>query len=681
MRRTWAWTPLLLLLFAAIRLALSGERGVDAAPTSPSATPAPAVYLARGLSEESLAVLSATLAGREPTAVLLLDTPLAEPANKAFLAALKPSRIVPVGDCLEEMDLRPQRFGQKIEAPLEWSGRPTRAFWRDFHPQAEIVVVSSTRSRPVLLQAACLAGTLRAPFYLLDESDTEGKELQGLLELWQPRRVFLAGADVKLPFPIGKWETTTLRTEAAVAQEYCRRLAEKETIRTLVVANPYDVAKERPALSGLSPWTALQRKAALVLTNRAGGNVEAVVEVAVELPELRKVENVLLLADLDAIPVEKRPNPIKGDKDTEIELEPLTPHDNSPYSYCVGRLFHEDPGVAALLLERRHLLQRKTGPRRVLLASNAENCLPLLETISRHTARELINSGYETTALYGNQVSAEGLRDHMRNHDIFLWEGHHNKLIKDWNFPEWDEPLPPSLVFLQSCLALREWKVDKLFRRGAAGVIGATSRTYSASGGATSLAFFDAMIHDDRAIGDSLRNAKNFLQTYGQLKEKRFGAEAKKLGAPVRAAWSFALWGDPTLKFKRPESEPAIPPIRHTVKSNVITVHFPERKLSAVHSEKYCAECYANARLAGLVGKEKGDEGKELQTMVFVEVALPKAPEGKTPRLSSKLPSRSWVFNWDARRRVGYLLAVPREKDREELRFVVQYEDAPTARR
>src|SRR5262249_41464774 len=154
---------------------------------------------------------------------------------------------------------------------------------------------------------------------------------------------------------------------------------------------------------------------------------------------------------------------------------------------------------------------------------------------------------------------------------------HHNTIIKDWKFPEWSEPLPPSLVFLQSCLALREWKVEGLFRRGAVGVIGSSTRTYSASGGATSLAFFDAMLHDDLTTGDALRQAKNFLQAYVLLKDNRLGEDAKRKGANQRSAWAFTLWGDPTVKMPRGEaSEKKVPGVTHSVRSNVITVHLPE---------------------------------------------------------------------------------------------------------
>ena len=58
---------------------------------------------------------------------------------------------------------------------------------------------------------------------------------------------------------------------------------------------------------------------------------------------------------------------------------------------------------------------------------------------------------------------------------------------------------------------------------------------------------------------------------------------------------------------------------------------------------------------------------------VFAEVALPRAPAGREPRLHSRLPASHWVFCWDGRRRCGYLLATPRAKDGDELRFHVEW--------
>jgi hypothetical protein len=91
-----------------------------------------------------------------------------------------------------------------------------------------------------------------------------------------------------------------------------------------------------------------------------------------------------------------------------------------------------------------------------------------------------------------------------------------------------------------------------------------------------------------------------------------------------------------------------------------------------VTSGRYEATMRPNARLAGLLHKE--EEVSTLVPFIFVEVPLPKAPPGKKPQLKSKLSDRNWVFSWDERRNVGFLLITPREKDQKELRFRVEWE-------
>jgi hypothetical protein len=95
-----------------------------------------------------------------------------------------------------------------------------------------------------------------------------------------------------------------------------------------------------------------------------------------------------------------------------------------------------------------------------------------------------------------------------------------------------------------------------------------------------------------------------------------------------------------------------------------------------VKTSKYQTAMPPNGRLGGLRSKETDDEERHALTqLVFVEVELPQAPAGRTPRLRGSLPGRNWTFLWDARRRRGYLLAVPRAADhaRGELRFQVAW--------
>jgi hypothetical protein len=382
--------------------------------------------------------------------------------------------------------------------------------------------------------------------------------------------------------------------------------------------------------------------------------------------------------------MEQRPNPIPDGKDPMIEMEPLTPLGNEPFTFATGRLFNEDPSVVTLVLARERLLARERHehprPHRALVASNAmiesdAVGLPLLETFSRNTVQELKNNGYETTALFGTKVTKDELRRLLPHQDIFLWEGHHNTLIKEYRMHEWSEPLQPSLIFLQSCLALKDYKAQPIMERGALGVVGSSTRIYSASGGAFALSFFDAMMYDDQSTGGSLRQAKNFLLAYSLLKEKRLGKDAKLAIANLRSAWAFTLWGDPTLRLPAPpHPEDALPPVSHHVDGNTIHLYLPDQTHEKAITARYKAQMLPNGRLAGLMKKTPEDKLQKLVPFVFAEVSLPQVPGTKVPKLTTKLPSNRWVFCWDARRRCGYLLATPRAGDHEEIRFHVSTE-------
>jgi hypothetical protein len=336
----------------------------------------------------------------------------------------------------------------------------------------------------------------------------------------------------------------------------------------------------------------------------------------------------------------------------------LTPAGDEPYTFAVGRLFHDDPAVIPLLIARQRFAARAPGPRRALVASNCGGAMNLLEAFSRSTVNELRNSGYETTAFYGKDVNRDDLRRLLPENDVFLWEGHHNALMCDYGFTTWDEPLPPSLVFLQSCKGLFESKALPLLSRGAIGVVGSSTRIYSASGGACSLAFFDALLYENRSVGAALRQAKNFLLAYSVLKEKRIGKDAHKIGANLRAAWAFTLWGDPTLELPRPVAPAdARPVVRHQVDGDTIRLIPPAVPHERVASAKYRADLYPNARLAGLLHKDGADA--VLAPFLFAEIPLPDAPSDAVPTLTSRLPASRFVFLWDARRRTGYLLAEP----------------------
>jgi hypothetical protein len=646
---------------------------LSAGPNHPAAEHT--VFLATNFSEENLIQFTANVAASNHPGLVLLDTPKSKQFLKSFLEDSGCRQLIPVGSFLESRAELEQRLNVTTAPIVPWNTDPPSVFWQNLFPKAEAIVVCPCKPRRLLLQGACLAGVLRVPLVVVRGDSNEADAIRQSAVRWHTKRVFALGESIRLCSALPGVKIVYLANEEAVAAACIGKLAEEGTIHNLVVANPEDSAEGIAGMSTLAPWIAVQRRAALLLTNAAGGNVSALVKAALKNPDVKTADTLILAADLKAIPMETRPNPIAG-KDTEIEMEPLTPRGTEPFSFATGRLFHEDVGVVALMLARQRLWNLPKPTCQALVASNAGEGLPLLETFSQTTARELANRGFQTKTLFGNEVNKEDLRRLLPDADVFLWEGHHNTLINEYGFSKWEEPLRPSLVFLQSCLALTESKAGPLLERGAVAVVGSSTRIYSATGGAFSLAFFDGLLYDGQSLGGSLRQAKNFLLAYTLLKEKRLANGARMNGANLRSAWAFTLWGDPTLKLPIPKPPAdALPAVRHRVQGNTIIVSLPEARYERTSTVKYYAQMLPNQRLAGLLGAGNEVIGKHLVPLVFVEVTLPRGPPGKVPQLTSRLPSSNYLFCWDPTRQSGYLLAAPRAKDRQELRFHVNWDD------
>jgi hypothetical protein len=653
------------VLVVAVSLAGDGRaapRPQDFGPTAPDS--ARTVFVAVGLTaDQTLTVATAFAASGHP-GVLLFDGPFARAGNRRFLDAFNPARIAVVGSRVQELP------GVSAESEhFACDGVQPTELWRLLFPTADRVVVCPLGPRRLLLHAAALAVAARAPLLVATESG-----LQTWLDPWQSAEVLAVGG----AFPALQRRATEdgirvrhLADDDAIAAATAEFASRRGEITALVLANPGD-----SAMAPLAPWIAGRRNAVLLLTNEAGTDGTPVVGKSLKQSALTSVSDLVVVGSPAAIPPERRPNPIVG-KDEFIEMEPFTPAGREPFTLATGRLFHADPGVVALQLARARLLPSDGTPRKALVASNPGGSLPLLETCSRASAAELANRGYDVTPLFGRAVNATRLRDEFPRHDVVLWEGHHNTLVNDWKFPAWDEPLPPSFVFLQSCLALTEEKATPLLARGSVAVLGSSSRIYSATGGAFSGAYLDAMLYDRQSLGGALRQAKNFLAAYGQLKEKRLD-NARLTGANLRSAWAFTLWGDPALRLPAPPvPTDAKPAVRYTFNGDTITVHVPEATSEFQSAtSRYQVPFRPNARLAGLVRPR--DEGKLLVPLVFAEVPLPHGTAGATPRLVTRLGETQWVFVWDARRRVGSLLAMPKATAAQVMTFRVEWEQIPS---
>jgi hypothetical protein len=599
----------------------------------------------------------------------LLDSVPQSRYLKHFLAAYRPDHVIAVGAFAEDSAGLSRRLGVTVDSVLPWSDQPPLTVWAHLFEHVERVVVCPCGPREMLLQSACLAGAMNAPLWVHANGDPAA--LRRSLRAWKAREVFLTGTAAAARLGPLRVKVRKLARLSDVQAACLRRLARKGRVDCAVVVNPAELGNR---MSSLGPWLATHKRAALLFTGTAGTDVARVVQEAGDRRHLSRLDTLIILADLKAVPMQQRPNPIPTDKDKVIELEPLTPGKGEPFSYAIGRLFHEDRAVVPLMLARQRLMASRGGPQRALVASNPGGGLNLLETLSRNTAQELRNAGWKVTALFGNDISGPVLRRHMAGKELFLWEGHHNTLIKEWGFSSWKEELPPTFVFLQSCLALMDYKVQPLLARGAVGVLGTSTRTYSGSGGAFSLAFVNGLAYEDRPLGDSLRQAKNFLLAYALLKQKRLGEQAHRTGANHRAAWAFTLWGDPTFRMPRPpRPDSSLAAVRHEVLGNTIHIELPGEWHGKVNCARYQARMPPNSRLAGLVRRPRQEEAHPLVPLLFAEVHLPKARAGLTPRLRSRVPSSRWVFVWDGRRRTGYLLVMAPRWASGELRFRVEW--------
>ncbi|MCE9562452.1 MAG: hypothetical protein K8U57_10405 [Planctomycetes bacterium] len=659
---------LLLILFTGVVVSL--------APAQPTAVGQPApparggnVILAGAMPEQDLIALSVAVAAAQPDADFVLDSNRADVIIKPFLDRLKPASVTPVGTFPKDHNAT-KRWGiaDPVLKPVE--ADPVAFAWSLF-PKAERVVVAPRFPTNDLLQAACLAGTLKTPLFVLREGNDPTAGLKELLSTRGVKDVLAVGSAVPACKKLDGLKITEFADAAAVVLAHHKELMRLGKIDMLVLTNPSDPQK----LHSLAPWVAVKRRAALLLTCPDGKDAAMVVAGAMKNTDTARADAMIVVADPVNIPQVKRENPAKG-KDEQIDVEPWVPEGEDLISLTSGRLFHADRSLVTLMLARQKLLDRTPGPPKILIASNPGDGLPLLETFSRNTGRELENAGWKVTGRYGKtNLTAKELRDLLPEQDAFLWEGHYRTLIDTYEFPKWTEPLRPSVIFLQSCLALNVDEAALLFDRGAVSVVGTPNRTYSGSGGALTLGFFDSIAYDGRSTGASMRHAKNFLVCYVELKAKRLGEAAKLGGANQRAAWTFTIWGDPTVKLPKPTpAADALPAMKCEMVKTTITLTLPEKKYPSTEVPPYKAEMWPGGRLAGLITTDVED--KWLSPLGFAEVSMPNGPADQVPHLSSKLPGKNWVFRWDARRRVGYLLVIPREKDEKSIEFRVKWEPA-----
>src|SRR5262249_10649796 len=261
------------------------------------------VFLGGNLSHEQIVSLGSTLAARGRGGVLLLDSMKSSPYHKLFLHAFRPHRVVPIGAFPNGITEIEERLGTKPASAVEWKRGPPLELWRSLFPTADTVVICPAEPHRLLLQAACLAGVSQAPLLVVHDDPRETKELRQLLIDWQTHTILAVGKVDKLWHGLPEMQLVRLADEQAVAAAYLRRQLKNGPIDTLVVANPSDIKRPGGVMSPLAPWVALNKRAFLILTNEDGDNVAAIVDSALRRHSLRHIDNLILVADLLAIPM------------------------------------------------------------------------------------------------------------------------------------------------------------------------------------------------------------------------------------------------------------------------------------------------------------------------------------------------------------------------------------------
>src|SRR5262249_15140301 len=161
---------------------------------------------------------------------------------------------------------------------------PPTALWKTLFPRAERAVVCPAEPRRLLLQAACLAGAVRAPLYVLHGESGEEEGLQRQLADWWAREILAVGAAAKVCRDLPDVKLVPLADEKAVADACLSAQRKQGPVQTLVVANPSDGRRQLGGMSALAPLVALQRRAALLLTNDKGDDTAALVRAALKDP-------------------------------------------------------------------------------------------------------------------------------------------------------------------------------------------------------------------------------------------------------------------------------------------------------------------------------------------------------------------------------------------------------------
>jgi hypothetical protein len=327
-----------------------------------------------------------------------------------------------------------------------------------------------------------------------------------------------------------------------------------------------------------------------------------------------------------------------------------------PCIYRVGRITGSTLASASLLAangQSRKGASATAAPVAWMMANVGDKGLPLLECLARSAARNCAAHGWQMATYYGAQNGPIKTEPFLAA-DLIMYQGHTADLGKFTAVHQQLATMPPSLFLLQGCFTLRQAETVNLLQSGAAGVVGATSNMYSASGGAFAGVFLDTLLGNHDA-GTSLMVARNYLLALTLLKERRGHQQA---GKPLRAAMTFSLWGDPTWEpHGNAPAPPTLQGVRAVRKGPRVGLHIPASWLEESRAGPYLADIPMDGQLAGIyTTKSAKSDQRQLVPLYFAVLPIENWRGDGPPQVSSTLAAAEWVSLWDSHNGWLYLL-------------------------
>jgi hypothetical protein len=152
-------------------------------------------------------------------------------------------------------------------------------------------------------------------------------------------------------------------------------------------------------------------------------------------------------------------------------------------------------------------------------------------------------------------------------------------------------------------------------------LIGSMTPIHSGAGSSLLNAAMNSLLYRGGTLGETLRDAQNYMLCVEELKTRR---GHKEQGKGVRVALSFRLWGDPELRvWPTPLGEPRQAPVRaEWAGPDSLRIVLPDGRLPEARCDKYAAMAFANSQFAGLIHTES-DATKRLTPLYFFALPLP----------------------------------------------------------